>query len=86
MIYNGFYYEDARWVARSVRESVQTVGGRAKIYAGLMFPDIKDDFEAYLDAAFDNGASGVSFFDGPDEEHLRRFKSYLDKKGLIVAE
>lgn len=86
MIYNGFYYEDARWVARSVRESVRTVGGRAKIYAGLMFPDIKDDFEAYLDAAFDNGASGVSFFDGPDEEHLRRFKAYLDKKGLIVAE
>ena len=86
MIYNGFYHEDAAWVARSVRESVRTVDGRAKIYAGLMFPDIKDDFEAYLDAAFDNGASGVSFFDGPDEEHLRRFKRYLDKKGLIVAE
>ena len=86
MIYNGFYYEDARWVARSVRESVRTVDGRAKIYAGLMFPDIKGDFETYLDAAFDNGASGVSFFDGPDEEYLRRFKAYLDKKGLTVAE
>lgn len=52
------------------------------MYAGLMFPDIKNDFEKALDEAFDNGASGVSFFDGPSDEYLHRFKAYLDKKGL----
>ncbi len=86
MIYNGFYNEGAEWIGRSVKESVETVNGRAEIYAGLFFPDIKNDFEACLDAAFDNGASGVSFFDGPDEAHLRRFKAYLEKRGFKVYE
>ncbi len=82
MIYNGFYYEGPEWIGRSVQESVKTVDGRAKVYAGLMFPDIKNDFEKALDEAFDNGASGVSFFDGPSDEYLHQFKAYLDKKGL----
>lgn len=85
MIYNGFYYEGPEWIGRSVKESVQTVNGRARIYAGLMFPDIKDTFEKALDEAFDNGASGVSFFDGPDEAYLRKLKEYLDKRGLETA-
>ena len=66
------------------RESVETVNGRAKIYAGLMFGDIKDNFEEALDEAYNNGASGVSFFDGPDEEYLHKFKAYLDKRGFVV--
>lgn len=82
MIYNGFYYEGPEWIGCSVQESVKTVDGRAKVYAGLMFPDIKNDFEKALDEAFDNGASGVSFFDGPSDEYLHKFKAYLDKKGL----
>lgn len=85
MIYNGFYYEGTSWIGRSVKESVQTVNGRAKIYAGLMFNDIKNDFEKALDEAYDNGASGVSFFDGPNEEYLHKFKEYLDKRGYQVA-
>lgn len=84
MIYNKFYYEGTAWIGRSVKESVETVNGRAKIYAGLMFGDIKDDFEKALDEAYDNGASGVSFFDGPDETYLRRLKAYLDKRGFVV--
>lgn len=85
MIYNGFYYEGSEWIGRSVKESVQAVGGKAKIYAGLMFGDIKVDFEKALDEAFDNGASGVSFFDGPDEEYLHKFKEYLDKRGFEIG-
>ncbi len=85
MIYNGFYYEGPEWIGRSVKESVTTVNGRAKIYAGLMFNDIKPTFEKALDEAFDNGASGVSFFDGPDAEYLHKFKDYLDKRGYQVA-
>ena len=36
------YYEGAEWNGCSVQESVQTVDGRAKVYAGLMFGDISD--------------------------------------------
>lgn len=85
MIYNGFYYEGPEWIGRSVKESVETVNGKAKIYAGLFMPDIKDHFEEALDAAFRNGASGVSLFDSPSEEYLLRLKKYLDKEGLKVA-
>lgn len=84
MIYNGFYYEGPQWIGRSVKESVQTVNGKAKIYAGVMFPDIKNNFEEVLDEAFDNGASGVSFFDGPNEEYLHKLKAYLDDRGYVV--
>ena len=86
MIYNGFYYEGPEWVGRSVAESVKAVGGRACVYAGLMFPDIKgDDFEKALDAAYGNGASGVSFFDGPDYEYLERLKAYMDSHDMVPA-
>ena len=85
MIYNGFYNEGTQWIGRSVAESVKAVAGKAAIYAGLYYPDIKgDDFEKALDAAFDNGASGVSFFDGPDDDGLERFKAYLEKREFSV--
>lgn len=61
---------------------MKTVDGCAKMCTGLMFPDIKNDFEKALDEAFGSGASGVSFFDGPSDECLHRFRAYLDKKGL----
>lgn len=84
MIYNKFYYEGPEWIGRSVNESVNTLNGRGKVYAGLMFGDIKDEFEKALDEAYNNGASGVSFFDGPNEEYLHKFKAYLDKRGFVV--
>ena len=80
MIYNKFYLEDVDWIGESVKESVKAVDGRASIYAGLMFGDIKDKFEKALDEAYDNGADGVSFFAGPDKEYLLRLKKYLQEK------
>ena len=69
-----------KWIGRSVKEGVKALEGKTPLYAGLMFPDIKgEDFEKALDAAFSNGASGVSFFDGPDDEYLYRLKKYLDE-------
>lgn len=81
MIYNGFYNEGPEWIGRSVAESVKAVGGRAAVYVGIMYPDLKkgNDFEVALDAAYGNGAAGVSFFDGPDDEGLERLKRYLDE-------
>lgn len=81
MIYNGFYNEGPEWIGRSVAESVKAVGGKASIYAGIMYPDLKkgNDFEKALDAAYQNGAAGVSIFDGPDDAGLERLKKYLDE-------
>ncbi len=86
MIYNGFYYEGPEWIGESVAESVKAVDGRAAIYAGLMFPDITgENFEKALDAAYSNGASGVSFFDGPTDEYLARLKKYMDEHNMVPA-
>lgn len=83
MIYNGFYNEGVEWIGQSVAESFRTVGDRAKVYAGLFVPDITYAFEKALDEAYDNGASGISFFAGPDDAHLDRLKAYMDSHGLI---
>ena len=82
MIYNGFYREGTAWIGQAVKECVTAVQGRAYIFAGIMYPDIKNDFEHALDEVFGNGASGIAFFAEPDEEHLEQFKQYLDKHGL----
>ena len=84
MIYNKFYCEGTEWIGDCVKESVEAVHGKAKIYAGLFFPDIRDTFEEALDEAYGNGADGISFFDGPNEEGLRRFKAYLDSHNMVA--
>jgi len=83
MTYNGFYNEGVEWIGRSVAESVKAVQGKSCIYAGLMFPDIEGELEKAVDTAYANGASGVSFFDGPDDAGLERLKAYLDKNGYV---
>ncbi len=86
MLYNGFYHEGVEWIGKCVQEAVRAGAGRRAVYAGLMFPDLKgDDFERALDAAYNNGAAGVSFFDGPDDEHLERLRLYLQRKGFTPA-
>lgn len=84
MIYNGFYNEGPSWIGRSVSEGVVALDGRADLFAGLMCPDLAngDDFERALDEAFGNGASGVSFFDGPQPEQLKVLREYLDSHNL----
>ena len=80
MTYNGFYNEGPEWIGRSIAESVKAVSDKAAVYAGLMFPDLKgENLEKALDAAYDNGESGVSFFAGPDDAGLERFKAYLEE-------
>lgn len=84
MIYNGFYNEDVDWIGVSTRESVKALQGQAKLYSGLFFPDIKNKFEEAIDHAFKAGASGIAFFDGPDDQSLEIFSNYLAKNNLKV--
>ena len=83
MIYNGFYREGVEWIGQAVKECVGAVQGRSYIFAGVMYPDIKDDFIHALEEVYSNGASGIAFFAEPDEEHLRMLKSYMDEHGLM---
>ena len=83
MIYNNFYRDGVTWIGQAVEECVRAVQGKAAIYAGVMFPDIKDDFEHALDEAYGHGASGISFFAEPDEAHLEQLKRYMEQHGLV---
>lgn len=87
MIYNGFYYEGPEWIGRSVNESVTTLDGRADLFAGVMCPDLTkgDDFAKALQEAYGNGATGVSFFDGPSPEQLKVLRTFLDTHNLRPA-
>lgn len=86
MIYNGFYNESTDWIGRSVAEGVKALAGRGPLYCGVMAPDIKgNDFTKALDQAFANGASGVSFFAGPDDTQLLQLKAYMDSHNLVPA-
>lgn len=84
MIYNGFYNEDVDWIGTSTRESVKTLNGRGKVYSGVFFPDIKAKFAEACGHAFNAGASGIAFFDGPDDKHLGLFSEFLAKNDLKV--
>lgn len=86
MIYNGFYYEGPEWIGRSVDEGVKAINGRADLFAGVMCPDIQgQDFVKALEAAYSNGAAGVSFFDGPNDEQLAQLKAYMQAHNLVPA-
>lgn len=86
MIYNGFYYEGPEWIGRSVKEGVQAINGRAKLYCGVMSPDIQgEDFVKALDEAYGNGAAGISFFAGPDDTQLKQLKDYMTRHNLKPA-
>ncbi len=84
MIYNGFYNEGVDWIGVSTEESVKTLNGRGKVYSGLYFPDIKDNFTDACAHALDAGAAGISFFAGPDEERLALFSELLGRRNLKV--
>ncbi len=73
MIYHGFYYGDATWIAQCVRDCVRDKPG-PPVYCGLMASDfrrgstISDEgvhrptLGEALDSAFAAGATGISFY------------------------
>jgi hypothetical protein len=67
MIYHSFYNEEIDWVGYATKQGVTDLEEKAtKINTGIYIPGLKSDKElkeAILYAK-DNGAKGVSFFDG----------------------
>jgi uncharacterized lipoprotein YddW (UPF0748 family) len=79
MIYHSFYDEEIDWVGYATKQGVADLEGKkTKINTGIYIPGLKNDAElkeAIL-LAKENGAVGVSFFDGNalSESNLKTIK------------
>jgi uncharacterized lipoprotein YddW (UPF0748 family) len=79
MIYHGFYNEEIDWIGFATAQGVKDLKGmNTELSTGIYIPPFKSGAEL-KDAilyAKNNGAVGVTFFDGPalSEEYLRTIK------------
>lgn len=85
MIYQGFYYGDAKWVGDCVKECVETKPN-TEIFCGLHIPDFggenpKVTLTQAMQAAIDNGAKGVAIytFDALSAEKRAEMKEFISK-------
>lgn len=68
MIYHGFYNEEVDWVGYATKQGVTDLKGKqTKINTGLYLPAFKspEELKEAIIYAKENGAKGVTFFDGP---------------------
>ncbi len=66
MIYYNFYNETVDWVGFATRQGVADLNGKnTKLHTGIYLPPMSaKDVSVAIELAKNNGASGVSFFDG----------------------
>ncbi len=81
MIYNNFYNEGIDWIGFATKQGVKDLASKnVQLHTGLFVPELSpEDLKRAIQIARDNGASGVSFFDGnalTDEklDVIRKFK------------
>ena len=78
MIYHSFYEEDIDWIGYATRQGVADLEGRnTDLHTGIYLPPMNgEDLKAAIEIARENGAKGVSFFDGGalTEEHYQAIK------------
>ncbi|WP_308991336.1 putative glycoside hydrolase [Mariniflexile litorale] len=84
MIYHGFYNEEVDWVGYATKQGVTDLEGKkTKINTGVYLPAFKseDELKQAILLAKENGAKGVTFFDGPalTEGHLNAIKEMKAK-------
>ncbi|WOD42656.1 putative glycoside hydrolase [Hwangdonia lutea] len=85
MIYHGFYNEEIDWIGYATKQGVTDVRDEGiVINTGIYMPDFKsvDELKQAIMYAKNNGAKGVTFFDGPTltDEYLNTIK---ETKALI---
>lgn len=87
MIYHGFYYGKADWIAECVRECIKDKPG-TEIYCGLHIPDFgmagKDGYPKLteaMEAAVNAGAKGIAIytFDSLNPEQRAEMKAFIQK-------
>ncbi|MFH4965697.1 putative glycoside hydrolase [Gaetbulibacter sp. M235] len=79
MIYHGFYNEEVDWIGYATKQGVKDLEGkRTKINTGIYMPAFKseEELKEAIVLAKENGAKGITFFDGPalTEENLKTIK------------
>ena len=67
MIYNNFYNAEVDWVGFATAQGVNDLKAKnVELHTGLYVPEMSaSDLRTAIQLAHDNGAKGVSFFDGP---------------------
>lgn len=79
MIYNNFYEEEVDWVGYATKQGVTDLKAKnVELHTGLYVPEMSaEDVKIAIQLAHENGAKGVSFFDGPaiTEEQLQVIKA-----------
>ncbi len=68
MIYHGFYNEEVDWVGYATKQGVTDLKGKqTKVNTGVYLPAFQtgEELKAAILLAKENGAKGVTFFDGP---------------------
>lgn len=75
MIYHNFYNEETDWVGFATKQGVEDLkNNNTELHTGIYVPPISaDELRKAILFAKDNGATGVSFYDGPEitEEQLK---------------
>ena len=78
MIYHSFYNEEIDWIGYATRQGVSDLEGRdTELHTGIYLPPMSgEDLTEAIKQAKDNGASGVSFFDGGalTEDHFQAIR------------
>lgn len=85
MIYHGFYDEEIDWIGFATKQGVEDLKGKTtELSTGIYLPSFKSgsELKEAIMYAKDNGAKGVTFFDGPalTDEYLATIKE--TKEGL----
>jgi uncharacterized lipoprotein YddW (UPF0748 family) len=79
MIYHGFYNEEIDWIGFATKQGVDDVASKnIGVNTGIYIPPFKsaDELKQAIHYAKENGAKGVTFFDGPTltDEYLKAIK------------
>ena len=66
MIYNNFYNEEIDWIGFATGQGVKDLEGmNTELHTGVFVPTMSaEDVSTAIKLAKDNGAKGISFFDG----------------------
>jgi len=83
MIYHGFYNEEIDWIGFATKQGVNDlIGMNAKLSTGVYLPPFNsaNELKEAIMYAKNNGANGVTFFDGPalTDEYLKAIKETKD--------
>jgi len=79
MIYHGFYNEEVDWIGFATKQGVEDIKDKGiGLNTGIYMPDFKsvEDFKQAILLAKENGAKGITFFDGNaiTPEYLKAIK------------